>query len=251
MNKQDCFYVASCVFTRGNPELSEKIQSYIRDKYGFPIIRCCTPQYKVLEFENSMPEWYVDKWKRVPHYSEFKDGDTMISICHNCSAIFEEQKPLIKRISVWELILQDESFPFPDYNQEKMTIQDCWRSKENYVEQEVVRQLMHKMNIDIVELENSHDKTEFCGISLYQAQPPRNPNLAPHRFIEKAKGKFISHTDEEKQKLMRLYCNQFTTNKVIAYCHYCVTGLNVGGVDGLHLAQLLFESEKYLLRDKN
>lgn len=247
MNKQDYFYVAGCVFTRENPEVSEKIQNYISNRYQFPIIRCCVSKYKVLEFEKAMPEWYIDKWKEIPHFNEFEDGSTMVSICHNCSAIFEEQKPLIKRMSVWELILQDESFPFPDYNHEKMTIQDCWRSKENYAEQESVRKLLQKMNIDIVELENNYDKTEFCGISLYQEQPSRNAKLAPRRFIERASGKFMPHTDEEKTNIMRLYCNQFKTDKVIAYCHYCITGLNTGGVEGVHLAELLFEPEKHLL----
>lgn len=250
MNNKEKFYIAGCVFTRDYPELSKKIQKYIKNRYGYQIIRCCVPQYKVLEFENAMQGKDADQWKLITHYKEFKDGDIMISICHNCSAIFEEQKPRIKRMSIWELILRDDDFKFPDYQQEQVTIQDCWRSKENYEEQEAVRQLMQKMNINIVEIEGNHDKTSFCGISLYQKQPLRNAKLAPRRFVEKAEGKFIPHADEEKKDLMQKYCSQFTTNKIIAYCHYCVAGLQAGGVGGIHLAELLFEPEKYLRTKK-
>ena len=239
------FYVASCVFTRGESELSEKVQTYIRKRYGMPIIRCCEPNYKVTEFENAMPETYRSKWQELPQYETFSTGSTLVSICHNCSAIFEEYRHEYRRLSLWELIIQDESFQFPDYHHEKMTVQDCWRSRENRQEQEAVRLLMKKMNIEIVELEQNYEQTEFCGISLYQPQPPRNPIRAPKRFKDRAQGLFKPHTDEEKKNIMQLYCNQFNTNKAVAYCHYCIDGLNIGGVEGIHLARLLFEPEKY------
>ncbi len=40
---------------------------------------------------------------------------------------------------------------------------------------------------------------------------------------------------------MLKYSEQFTTKTVICYCHYCLEGLLAGGVDGHHLAELLFE----------
>ena len=168
----------------------------------------------------------------------------MVSICHNCSAIFEEQHPEVKRQSIWELILEDGDFPFPDYHGEKIAVQDCWRSKENRAEQDAVRELMHRMNIDVVELPENHEETKFCGYSLYQPQPPRNPKLAPKRFHEGAQGLFQEHTEEEKKNLMEEYCRGIPTEKVAAYCHYCIRGLNLGGKQGIHLARLLFEPEK-------
>ena len=85
------------------------------------------------------------------------------------------------------------------------------------------------MNVEIVELEENFEKTNFCGFSLYQPQPPRNAKLAPKRFVENAKGFFEEHTQEEKEILMKNYCEQIQTEKVIAYCHYCVRGLRLGG----------------------
>ncbi len=48
------FFVASCVFTEGEPELSRKVQTYVKDRFSLPIIRCCVAKYKVQEFEERM-----------------------------------------------------------------------------------------------------------------------------------------------------------------------------------------------------
>ena len=64
-------------------------------------------------------------------------------------------------------------------------------------------------------------------------------NLRRKRFVENAKGFFEEHTQEEKEILMKNYCEQIQTEKVIAYCHYCVRGLRLGGKKTFHLAELL------------
>ena len=237
------FYVASCIFTEDFPALSQKIQEYIARRFELPIIRCCVDKYKVEEFEQRMPEWYRDRWRSIPHFEKFPRGATMVSLCHNCAAIFEERHPEIERQSLWELILSDDQLKYPDLGGELITVQDCWRSKENRAEQDAVRSILRRMNVSIVELEENHERTRFCGYSLYQPQPKRNAKLAPKRFVEGAKGFFEPHSDDEKRRLMVEYCRQFETPRVICYCHYCLRGLKLGGIDGHHLAQLLFDSE--------
>ncbi len=232
--------MASCVFTEEYPELSRKIQAYVERVFALPIIRCCAANYKVEEFEKRMPEWYREEWRGITHYKKFPANSTMVSLCHNCAAIFEEQHPEIERQALWELILEDENFKYPNYRGEKMTVQDCWRQKENRAEQNAVREILRRMNIEIVELPENYERTKFCGYSLYQPQPLRNAKLAPKRFLYGAEGLFQEHAAEEKQKLMREYCAKIPTEKVVAYCHYCVRGLKLGGKRGLHLAEILF-----------
>ena len=58
--------------------------------------------------------------------------------------------------------------------------------------------------------------------------------------IEGAEGLFKEHTQEEKEILMREYCGQITTDKILAYCHCCVRGLKLGGAKTMHLAEILF-----------
>ena len=232
------FYVASCVFTEEYPKISEKVCDYVRERFKMPIIRCCVDKYKVLEFEQRIS---ADFWRSIEHFRAFPAESTMISVCHNCSAIFEERHPEIRRKSLWELILSDEKFPYKDFGGgEAISVQDCWRSKENSAEQAAVREILHRMDFKIIEMPENHAETRFCGVSLYQKQPPRNPKLAPKRFLHDAQGFFVEHTPEQKKSLMKAHCSRISTEKVVAYCHYCVRGLKLGGKTAFHLAELLF-----------
>lgn len=47
-------YIASCIFTRDYPELSLRIQDYLKERFGMEIIRCCAEKYKVRQFEEVM-----------------------------------------------------------------------------------------------------------------------------------------------------------------------------------------------------
>ncbi len=235
------WYIASCVFTSQFPELSLKIQNYIKEHHNISIVRCCVPGYKVTEFEGKMPEgFFRDNWRALPDSGTFAPGDDVYSLCHNCNNIIEEVHPGVHVHSLWELIDRDPQFPFPDYTGVRMTVQDCWRAKDRADEQKAVRKLLQKMNIETVELPANH-KVDFCGVSLYRSQPPRNPKLAPRHYVEAAVGKFIPYPEEKQIQFMQDYCERFDTEKVVCYCHYCLEGLLLSHkVDAFHIAQLLF-----------
>ena len=99
-------YIASCVFTRDYPELSLRIQDYLKQRFEIEIIRCCADKYKVKQFEDVMAPSVCERWKATPHYIPFEPDTTMISICHNCTAVFQESHPDVKVLSLWEFILQ-------------------------------------------------------------------------------------------------------------------------------------------------
>ena len=72
----------------------------------------------------------------------------------------------------------DETFPYPNHHGEAVTVQDCWRSKENAAEQEAVRKLLRRMNFEVVELEENRERTKFAAthcISLSRRATPRLP----------------------------------------------------------------------------
>ena len=166
--------------------------------------------------------------------------DEVYSLCHNCNNIIEEMHPGLYVRSLWKLLDSDSEFPFPDYHGLNVTVQDCWRSRDRREEQDAVRSLLKKMNIEYVEAAEHHARTDFCGASLYRPQPPRNPRLAPKHYVDGAVGKFIPHTPEEQIQRMEAYCSHFMTDTVVCYCHYCLEGLRMGKIDGKHIAQLLF-----------
>lgn len=239
------YYIAACVFTAQFPELSEKIQQYVTARFHMPIVRCCTPRFMLTQFEERMPDSYREQWKALPDHAELQPGDTIYSVCHNCLNIIEETLPGVQVKSLWELILSDEQFAFPDYQGLCVTIQDCWRSRDRLCEQTAVRSLLKKMNISFLETEENFARTDFCGNSLYRPQPPRNPKLAPIHYQVNAVGKFEPHSAEEQAQIMQAYCRRYQTDIVVCYCHYCLEGLLLGGKDGRHLAQLLFQPDAH------
>ena len=235
------YYIASCVFTSQFPELSQRIQNYVRDRFGYTVIRCCIPKYKIAEFESRMPEGRLrERWQDLPDSGSFQPGDEVYSLCHNCNNIIEEMHPGVHVHSLWELIDSDGSFSFPDCSGMTVTIQDCWRAKDRAEEQRAVRGILEKMNIRYLEAPENHSDTDFCGCSLYRPQPPRNPKLAPKHYVDAAAGKFLPHTPEEQKEQMEEYCRSLPVKTVLCYCHYCLEGLLAGGADGKHIAQLLF-----------
>ena len=234
-------YIASCLFTARFPETSVKIQSYIRSRKDIDLIRCCLPNFRVKEnAERIKNEEGRNAWESLTPWADWQSGDIAYSLCHNCSNIIEEQHEGVKAVSLWELIDEDESFSMPDYTGMKVTLQDCWRARERDKEQAAVRSLLKKMNIDFVEAREHHGETEFCGSTLFREQPAKNAKFAPKHYVEQAQGKFLPHTEEEQIQIMKDYCSQFTTKTVVCYCHYCLEGLLQGGVDGRHLAHLIF-----------
>ncbi len=237
------YYIASCVFTAQFPELSFRIQNYVEGRFSIPVVRCCVPKYKLKEFEERLPQGAIrDSWRCLPDSAPFQQGDTVYSLCHNCSNIIEEMRPGVNVKSLWELIMQDDSFPFPDHSGMRATIQDCWRARERREEQDAVRELLRRMHIVYMEAEQNRENTRYCGSSLLRPQPTRNPKVAPRHYKTEAAGLFLPHTEAEQIEMMKNYCSAFQTETVICYCHYCLEGLLQGGKDGRHIAQLLFPS---------
>lgn len=235
------YYIAGCVFTAKYPQLSKKIQEYVASCSDLSIVRCCVPGWKKQIYEEKMPEGELaDRWKQLPQSQVFMPEDEIWSLCPNCMNISEEWRKVRKVHSLWELIDQDVHFSFPDYSGLKVTIQDCWRMRDRSATHDAVRSILSKMNIEYIELPMSREKADFCGTSLYRPQVERNPKLAPKHYKDHIDGLFLPHTEKEQMQLMQEYCKTYKTETIVCYCHYCLEGLLAGGVDGKHIAELLF-----------
>ncbi len=213
-------YYPSCKFTAFSPDTSSNISEYLAKRYGMIIEGCCRPNHLKMTKE-----------------------DTAVCICNTCSAICSEDSNATVK-SIWEILQDDDEFPFPDLHHEKMTLQDCWRCYDSRAEQDAVRKILKKMNVDIVELEENYEKTRFCGTSVHIPLVKENGMYAPKRFIEDAEGMFIPKTSEEQKELMVKHCELITTDKVVCYCVPCTKGIRIGGKQGIHLMDLMLGKEK-------
>lgn len=209
-------YFPGCHYTLHSPQNSRKIRDWLRKKHGIRPLGCCSV-----------------------HLDRIRPNDRAIYVCPTCGAFIDEYAPQAEGLSVWEILENDDAFPWPDCRGEKMSVQDCWRMRENRSLQKAVRAILRRMNIETAEIARAFNKTDFCGISLFKPASPRYAKFAPLRFIENAGDKFVALPDAEKRERMTRHCRQFGTEKVVCYCTGCLEGLQLGGAKGIHLMDLV------------
>lgn len=215
-------FFPSCRVLAGYPETSKKIAEYVKRRYGMRISGCCRSNLQALTEE-----------------------DTAVCICNTCSAFCNESAKAQEVISLWEMIANDEQFPFPDYQGEEIALQDCWRAYDKRPMQDAVRMLMRKMNIRVIELPENYTNTRFCGTTVLQKAAAYYAELAPKRFGQNVPADFFQqHLDEDNAESMRAHCVGIPTERVACYCVGCANGINLGGKKAIHMAELLFSTIK-------
>lgn len=175
-------------------------------------------------------------------YKEIPPDADLVVICNSCLAIAEEGLKISSVKNALELIREDESFPYPDYGGEEITIQDCWRACGRHGLQDAVRELMIKMNLKPVELKENHDNCRFCGTSTLMEVPAENVLLAPEKLGRYEEGMFVHQEPEERRRIMCEHVSKINTPRVASYCFGCDKGLVLGGADSASLVNLLFDN---------
>lgn len=208
-------YLPSCNFTRACPSASKKMQQYLRGQPDIKLSGCCRPTQQLLG-----PE------------------DTALTVCLFCSAITQEVSPKTEQLSIWEYLLADVRFPWPDYGGERMVIQDCRRACNQPKLLDDVRRCMKRMNLVPVELAENREKSNFDGVWPFESVPQRNLDIAPVYFGALRDYSMELMPPEEQQRRMVAWVCQYTTDRVAAYCPACLKGVRLGGANGVHLMEL-------------
>ena len=214
-------FLPSCKVKAKYKSQSEKLRAYLEERESAETVGCC----KVF-------------------CSRITAADSAIVICNNCAAIMEESSAASEIDFVWEIIDADPAFPFPDYHGEEMTIQDCWRAYEKRNVQDAIRSLLGKMNIKVLELEENHEKTRFCGADLLEPCTEVEKKFAPERYAVQGADMYHPMSEEDADWWLEEYCRQIQSRKVICYCMACLDGINRGGKEAVHLLELLFPEEE-------
>ena len=209
-------YLPSCKFTQANPEASRRLKAYLGAKTDFRVAGCCKPEQKKLV-----------------------EGETVVAICQSCEAITRENSPQCRVISLWEYVLDDADFPWPDFGGERITVQDCWRARNNPALLDAVRACLRRMNMVPVEIAENREKTEFDGVWRFQEFSPAQLASAPKFF---GSVPTTPLPEEEQLRRMQDWVKQYETERVVTYCNACLRGVRMGGAQGVHLAALLAEN---------
>lgn len=211
------FYLPGCDFNANHPVAGAKMRDYLLSQEGMREAPCCRKDISMLEV-----------------------GDTVIQNCTLCQLMLAERSPQLQVTSLYEYVLADEGFPWPDFSGRTMTLQDCYRTRHDARLQAAVRACLERMHITYLEMPENHERTRFCGIWLSTPAAPDCVELAPRTFAELDRVRRVLSSEEQEAK-MRAWAQGYPTDEVAVYCNGCERGVRLGGRHPFPLVELLAE----------
>ena len=192
---QNTYFNPGCALSIYKPEMEQRILEYLNQNYGDVSLHkiCCR------------------------HDPKLEAGSVIINTCAGCDRRFGSLYEGIRTISLWEVLDQTDTFPFPDYSGLGVSVQDAYPVRENTAVHTAVRSLLRKMNIEIAETEHNRAHSICCGDSFYPALPL-----------------------DEVHKQMKARADTMPCDDVAVYCVSCVKAMFIGGKTPRYMVDLLF-----------
>jgi len=175
---------------------------------------------KVLDFLNSNLGNINEHLTCCRHDPNLENGTRIINTCAGCDKRYRQLYEGISTISLWEVLADSKTFPFPDYNGREMTILDACPTRDQDRVHHVIRILLKRMNIKVVEPEKTRTRSTCCGDSFYGIIPI-----------------------EEVKEQMKKRAAKMPAEDVVVYCVSCCKSMHIGGKKPRYLVDLLFEED--------
>jgi Fe-S oxidoreductase len=193
-------FAPGCALILYKPELAEKLLTFLKNNFGeMDILQTC-----------------------CRHEPDFKEKTEVINVCPGCDKRYRNNYENTTTTSLWEILAGSSSFPFPDYQGKTMTILDPCPVREREQAHTAVRELLRRMNINLIEPEKTRKNSICCGDSFYGLIP----------------------TEEVKKQMVKRTA-EMPAGEVVVYCISCIKSVHIGGKTPHHLIDLLFSKETY------
>lgn len=188
------YFNPGCALSIYKPEIENKILKFLNENYGEVALHkiCCK------------------------HNPQLEADSLIINVCAGCDKRFRTLYEGISTISLWEVLDGLDTFKYPDYKGLKLSVHDACPVREKPQVHKAVRNLLKKMNIDVVETKFFGTKSICCGDTFYPQLP-----------VEKVREKMKERADS-------MPCND-----VCVYCISCIKSIHIGGKKPRHVIDLL------------
>ncbi|MFT5702394.1 MAG: hypothetical protein ACI8ZB_005314 [Desulforhopalus sp.] len=188
------YFNPGCALSIYKPELENKIIRFLNQNYRE------THMHKIC----------------CQHDPQLEKGSIIINVCAGCDRRFSSLYEEISTISLWEIIDSLDSFPYPDYRGLQLSIHDPCPVRTKPQVHQAVRNLLGKMNFDLIETKLSGTKSVCCGDDFY----PKIPLAKVHNHMKKR-------------------ADSMPCDDVCVYCVSCIKSFYIGGKTPRHLMDLL------------
>jgi len=188
------YFNPGCALSIYKPEMENTILKFLNKNYGEVHLHkiCCQ------------------------HEPLVEEGSLIINVCAGCDRRFRSLYEGITTISLWEILDSLETFPYPDYKGLKMSVHDACPVREKPQVHQAVRNLLRKMNINVVETEFHGTRSICCGDDFYSKIPI-----------------------EQVHQQMKKRADMMPCDDVCVYCVSCVKSMHIGGKKPRYLIDLL------------
>lgn len=188
-------YAPGCALKIYKPELAKKVLDFLTKERGDILehLICCR------------------------HDPKLQDGTQVINTCAGCDRRYRELYAGVSTVSLWEILAGSTIFPFPDYDGIEMAIHDACPTRSEERVHTAARKLLKKMNITVIEPQNTRTQATCCGDSFHGVVP-----------VERVKEQMKKRADE-------MPCEH-----VAVYCVSCIKAMHIGGKKPRYMVDLLF-----------
>ena len=194
-------YAPGCALMSYKPYLAEWLKRYVEVQYGKmdTLLTCCFNNLKL-------------------------DSDVcVVTPCATCAERYSSNNNSIFFLSE---LAESSDFVFPDYGGIEMSIQDTCSARRYPEYYGVIRDLLERMNIRLVEPEQTGSCAKCCGQVFY--------------------GKMDTARVED---LMRVRASEMPRENVVVYCASCIMSMQVGGKRPRYIIDLLYGEPTNLITD--
>lgn len=190
------YFNPGCALSIYKPEIENKILKILNKSYGEVELHkiCCR------------------------HAPQLKAGSLIINVCAGCDRRFRSLYEGISTISLWEVLDKLDTFQYPNYKGLELSVHDPCPIREKPQTHEAVRNLLKKMNINVIETKFSGTRSICCGDDFY-------PKISVEKVHEKM-----------KKRAKSMPCNE-----VCVYCVSCIKSMHIGGKKPRYLIDLLMD----------
>lgn len=203
-------YFPSCNFTTASPEAAKRIREYLSAK--MPVADCCR----------------VDQL-------DFPEGSTAVYFCQACRGTLEDRaggRFILQNL--FQYLDADADYPWPDYTGLTVKVQDCWRDREHPEIFTAVRNVLQKMHVSVMEMNENRARSHFCGNLHFEPRTERSRKL-----LEPYREKPLYELPEDVQRaLMQDQVETLPCELAVTYCNRCKAGILMGGGKAVHLLEL-------------
>lgn len=151
------------------------------------------------------------------HAPELPEGATVIANCAGCDRRFRSLYDGVQTISFWEVADSLADAQWPDHSGLTVSIHDSCGYRHKPQVHRAVRNLLKKMNIEVVEAEYSGTGSICCGDNFYGCVP-----------------------NEAVEARIQMRADQMPCQDVVVYCIGCVRAMESGGKRAHHMLDLMF-----------